>query len=221
MLACGQVAAASDLPGNAQTAAVALAVEAAQALAPAGARVEATPGPLDTRLSLAPCARIDAFLAAGAPAWGRTRVGLRCGLGAVAWKVYLPMQVAVWAPAVVSLSALPAGADLVPSQMEIREVDWAASPQALFTSAADLAGRTLARAVVAGQTLRTGDLQPRQWFAAGETVRVLAGGAGWSVAAEGVALSPGIEGRPARIRLASDRVLSGRPVAERQVEVGP
>ena len=68
-----------------------LAVQAARALAPAGARVSAEAGVLDSRLQLAPCSHIDVHLPAGSTAWGRTRVGLRCTQGATAWNVSLPV----------------------------------------------------------------------------------------------------------------------------------
>ena len=121
----------------------------------------------------------------------------------------------------VSAVALPAGARLADSELDKTEVDWAASTQPPYTSPEALLGRTLVRAVVAGQALRSGDLQARQWFVAGEAVRVVAAGSGYAVAADGVALTPGLEGQPARVRMAGDRVLVGRPVGERQVEVGP
>lgn len=209
------------VPPAALAQALALVAEAATALAPPGARVLAQPGVLNPRLMLAPCEHVEPYLAAGVPAWGRTRVGLRCTAGAVRWNVTLPVTVQVWAPAVVATAALPAGARLADSELEKTEVDWAAATQPPYTSAQALSGRTLARAVLPGQALRSSDLLPRQWFVAGEAVRVLAVGSGYAVAAEGVALTPGLEGQPARVRMAGDRVLVGRPVAERQLEVGP
>lgn len=209
------------VPPQAMARALALATEAATALAPPGARVTAQPGILNPRLMLVPCAQVEAYLPAGVPAWGRTRVGLRCNSGALRWNIFLPVTVQVWAPAVISTGALPAGARLAVSQLEQAEADWGAGPDTLFSTPQALAGRTLARPLAAGQPVRNADLQPRQWFSAGETVRVLAAGEGYAVAAEGVAMAAGMEGQPVRVRMAGDRVLVGRPVAERQVEVGP
>jgi flagella basal body P-ring formation protein FlgA len=216
-----QQVAGAAVPPQAMARALALATEAASALAPPGARVLAQPGLLNPRLMLAPCAQVDAYLPAGVPAWGRTRIGLRCVSGALRWNVFLPVNVQVWAPAVVANTTLPAGARLAESQLEQAEADWGSAPQALFNLPQLLAGRTLARPLAAGQPVRSTDLQPRQWFTAGETVRVLAAGDGYAVAAEGVAMAAGLEGQPVRVRMAGDRVLVGRPVAERQVEVGP
>nr|MBP6765254.1 flagellar biosynthesis protein FlgA [Rubrivivax sp.] len=113
-LSCALLLAASAwaqpvLPPQALADALALARQAALALAPAGARVDVTAGALDSRLQLAPCTQVQAFQSAGMPAWGRTRVGLRCTAGTKAWTVYQPVTVQVWSAAVVSTAALPAG----------------------------------------------------------------------------------------------------------------
>lgn len=212
--------AAAAIPPPAMARALELAREAAAARAPAGARVTAQPGLADPRLMLAPCAEVQAYLPAGVPPWGRTRIGLRCQSGPVHWNVQWPVQVEVFAPAVVSTAALPGGAQLQPGQFELREVEWSAATAPPLTEAAAAAGRVLARPLQPGQPVRASDLQPRQWFAAGEPVRVRASGSGFAVAADGVALAPGIEGQPVRVRLSDDRVLLGRAVGEREVEVG-
>jgi flagella basal body P-ring formation protein FlgA len=212
--------AAAQLAPEVLARAQALAGDAAAALAPAGARVEVETGVLDPRLTLAPCGRVEAYLAAGVPGWGRTRVGLRCSDGRVRWNVFLPVTVRVWAPALVSTAALPAGAHLAQAQLGRADIDWGAEAQPAFDPATPLAGRTLARAVAAGQALRPADLQPRQWFALGDTVSIVAAGNGFAVTADGLALTPGLEGQPARVRTESGRVLVGRPVGERRIEVG-
>jgi flagella basal body P-ring formation protein FlgA len=203
--------------------AVALAAGAAAALAPPGARVQVEAGLLDARLTLAPCERVDPYLTKGVPAWGRTRIGLRCSAGAVRWSVFMPLTVHVWAPALVSTVALPAGARLSEAQLVLAEADWAATPQPPFGNAAALAGRTLARPVLAGQPLRASDLQPRVWFAIGDRVKVQATGNGFVIQAEGQALSPGLEGQTSRVRVGeegSSRVVTGRAVASDRVEIG-
>ncbi len=80
-------------------------------------------------------------------------------------------------------------------------------------------GRTLGRSVAAGATLRQSDLKARQFFAAGETVRVTALGQGWQVVTEGQAIGAGIEGQPVHVRTESGRLLTARPSGERQVEL--
>ena len=54
---------------------------------------------------------------------------------------------------------------------------------------------------------------------AGERVLVIASGPGWRVVTDGQALGAGMEGSPVRVRVDSGRMLQGRAVADRQVEV--
>lgn len=219
-LALAAVAAPAEplLPPEAIAQALVLVRDAAVALAPKGAKVSVTPGAADARLRLAPCARIEPHLAAGQPAWGRTRVGLRCTEGAP-WKITLPVQVQVLAPALVLRQALPAGARLTEELLESAEVDWAAAGGTPWRDVAELAGRVLARPLAAGQAPRPADVQVRQWFASGQTVRIVAAGQGFSVSTDGQALGPGIEGQPVRVRTEAGRVLVGRPSAGGWVEV--
>lgn len=212
-------AAADEALVRAQAQGVALAAQAAQAVAPAGARVSVLPGALDARLQLAPCERIEPFLPGGTPAWGKGRVGLRCASGPVRWQAWLPVTVQVLAPALVARGALPAGSRLEAAQFTTAEVDWAAAPGTPLARLADIEQRLLARPLRAGQAPRAADLRARQWFAAGDTVQIVARGDGFAIGGEGVALDAGLQGQPARVRTANGRVLSAQPVAERKVEV--
>lgn len=185
----------------------------------AGARVEVELGRLDSRLRLAPCGRIEPYLPAGSRPWGRTRVGLRCTDGTARWNVFLPVTVRVLAPAPVLREPLPAGTELQPDHFTEGEVDWAESPDAPVTDAQALVGQRLAHALPAGRALRSADLRRREWFAAGDRVRVLALGPGYSVSTEGQALSRGLDGQSVRVRTEGGRIVSGVAVAERQVEL--
>lgn len=182
-------------------------------------RVVVEPGALNARLRLAPCARIEPYLPPGVRAWGRSRIGLRCTEGPTPWNVYLPVTVKVFAPAWVLGAPLAAGQVLQPGQLQRAEVDWAAAATPPLADAAQLVGRQLARALPVGAPLRAADLRQRQWFAAGDTVQVVAQGSGFSISGEGQALTPGNEGQPARIRTESGRILTAEPVGERRAEV--
>jgi flagella basal body P-ring formation protein FlgA len=185
----------------------------------AAPRIEVELGRLDPRLRLAPCAQVDVYLPPGHRAWGHTRVGLRCLSGPTRWNVFVPMTVRVFAPAVQASGALPAGTVLGPEHLRVAEADWAATESAPFREPAALLGRTLQRALADGATLRANDLKKRQWFAIGDIVRIVAIGPGFTASADGVALTPGIEGQAARVRTEAGRVVSGSPAGERRLEV--
>lgn len=194
--------------------------QAAQAVAaPLQARVEVAVGQLDPNLRLAPCERIEPYLPPGMRAAGSLRLGLRCLQGPTRWNVYLPVTVKLWGRALVAQAGLPAGTVLEARHLQLAEVDLAAGSDLALRQASEVLNRTLARPLAAGDALRAGDLRKRQWFNAGDTVRVVAVGNGFAISAEGLALSPGVEGQPVRVRTESGRVVSGQPVAERRVEV--
>jgi flagella basal body P-ring formation protein FlgA len=199
--------------------ALALVRESAAALAPAEARIVVEVGPADPRLRLAPCAQVQAHLPAGSRPWGRSRVGLRCLSGPTRWNIYLPVTVQAFATAWVAEAALPAGLELTAQHLKRAEVDWAAAPTPPFAELPALAGRTLAQPLQPGQPPRLADLQAQRWFSAGQTVQILASGAGFAVGGVGQALTDGVEGREARVRTDNGRVLIGRPTAERRLEV--
>lgn len=196
-----------------------LSLAQAQASLPAGARLEIETGQLDPRLRLAPCNHIQAYLPAGVKPWGRTRVGLRCTDGPVAWNVYLPVTVRVWGQAVITATSLPADSVISAADLRLSEVDLAEQASPAYTSAAELIGRRVARALPPGATLRADSLRARQWFAAGDTVSVITQGTGFAVSAEARAMSPGLEGQPTRLRTESGRILSAWPVGERRAEI--
>lgn len=187
--------------------------------AAAGLRVEVQVGALDARLRLAPCDEVQAYLPPNAKLWGRSRVGLRCLRGSSRWNVFLPVTVKVFAPALVAARTLPAGSVLAETDLAQAEVDLAEDASEALRRGELAVGRTLARPLEAGRSLRQWHLQPRQWFAAGQTVQIVAQGSGFAVAGEAQALTPGMEGQPARVRTESGRVLIGLPVGEHRLEV--
>jgi flagella basal body P-ring formation protein FlgA len=196
----------------------ALADEAAQRTAPA-LRVQVRLGRLDPRLKLAPCANIQPYVPAGTRLWGPSRIGLRCLDTGVRWNVYLPLTVDVFGPGVVAIVPLGAGATLTAADLKPATVNLAASPTPALADVGHAVGRALARPVGAGQPLHAADLRARQWFAAGDTVRLVAAGSGWRIHAEGQALGVGLEGQTVRVRTESGRVVTGTAAGERQVEL--
>ena len=176
-------------------------------------------GTLDPRLRLAPCQRIEPYLPLGMRLWGKARIGLRCAQGVKPWNVFLPITVRVYGQALVAAVPLPAGATLRETDLRLAEVDYAEDNAAVVTQPALAVGRMLARPLIAGQGLRQTDLKARMWFAAGDSVKVLASGPGFSVSGTGQALTPGIEGQSARVRTDNGQVVTGMPVGTRVVEL--
>ncbi len=224
LLVCTALAAGAALahaqPSIQHWVAVAERFAAAELRASGAGRHEVIAGSLDKRLRLAPCAEAQPYVPHGVRLLGKTRVGLRCVKGITNWNVYLPLTVNVYGPALVSRSALPAGHVLAAGDFQLAEVNLADSPrEAPIHDPELLLGRTLARVVEPGQGLRASSLRARQWFAAGETVRIRVAGQGFAVAGHGQALTTGMEGQVARVRTDNGRVVTGLPVADRLLEI--
>jgi flagella basal body P-ring formation protein FlgA len=172
-------------------------------------RMEVSIGSLDSRLRLAPCARVEPYLPAGARLWGRTRLGLRCVEGPTAWNVFLPITVKAFGPAWVLNGPVAPGAVLTASDATEAEVDWAEESAAVVANPDMWVGQVAARQLVAGQALRQSMVRPPQLFRAGAQVKVVAQGPGYAVTSAGQAMSAGGVGQTVRIRMENGRIISG------------
>ncbi|GAB3487846.1 hypothetical protein GCM10027399_02070 [Curvibacter fontanus] len=182
-------------------------------------RLQATLGALDSRLKLAPCARVEAYLPPGSRLWGQGRIGLRCLDGAVRWNVFMPVSVKATGSAWVLRRDVAPGRALEADDVMLAEVDWAAEPSPALAGPGDWQGQVAARALGTGQTLRQNMVRPAQVFQAGAQVRVLVQGGGFQISSQAQALSPGVVGQLARVRIDSGRVLTATVLDARTVQI--
>ena len=172
-------------------------------------RMEVDVGALDERLRLAPCARIEPYLPAGARLWGRSRLGLRCLEGPTRWNVFLPLTIKAFGPAWVLTSNVPMGTALTEADAMQAEVDWAAESASVLAEPSMWVGQVTSRALVSGQALRQSMVRAPHAFKVGAQVRVVAEGPGYAVTSMGQALVAGAVGQTVRIRMANGRIISG------------
>ncbi|OGB32248.1 MAG: flagella basal body P-ring formation protein FlgA [Burkholderiales bacterium RIFCSPLOWO2_12_FULL_61_40] len=176
---------------------------------PEALRMEVSVGAVDGRLKLAPCANVDAYLPVGSRLWGKTRVGLRCIDGMARWNVSVPATITALGNAWVVKGHVPAGAVLRESDVVESEVDWAEEVSPVLQDRSAWLGQVATRLLTTGQTLRQGMVKPAQVFQAGTQVRVVAQGVGFQISGDGQALSAGVLGQSARVRMENGRVASG------------
>jgi flagellar basal body P-ring formation protein FlgA len=217
LLGLTQVANLDSLPGIAQRWATTTLAQTPAGETPLRYSVEV--GAADGRLRLAPCSHLEAYLPPGARLWGRTRVGVRCVDGVTRWNITLPVQVKAWGKAWVMRSHVPVGSTLTASDVLEQEVDWAEDNRSVLSDPSLWEGQTAARLLSTGQTLRDGMVRPTQVFQAGATVKVVAQGPGFQISSEAQALSAGIVGQTARVRMENGRVTSGTVLDVRTVEI--
>ncbi|MBT9514766.1 MAG: flagellar basal body P-ring formation protein FlgA [Acidovorax sp.] len=172
-------------------------------------RMEVSVGSLDSRLRLAPCARVEPYLPVGSRLWGRTRLGLRCVEGATAWNVFLPVTIKAFGPAWVLTSNVAPGAVLTANDATEAEVDWAADSAPIMANPDLWVGQIASRQLMAGQTLRQTMVRAPLLFRAGAQVKVMAQGPGYAVTSAGQALTAGAVGQTVRVRMDNGRIVSG------------
>ncbi len=196
--------------------------QAARGALPATAdplRMEIVVGTIDSRLKLAPCGNIEPYLPVGARLWGRTRIGLRCVDGMSRWNISLPVTIKAWGNAWVVKNHVPSGTLVTEANVVQTEVDWAEESNAVLIAPALWQGQMATRVLTTGQTLRQGMVKPAQVFQAGAMVRLVSQGVGFQVSSDAQALSAGIVGQQARVKLDNGRVSSGLVVDSRTVKM--
>jgi flagella basal body P-ring formation protein FlgA len=219
---------AATVPANAEDAAPALAaglidqvrlLALDKAASPVAARIEVVVGQLDPRLHLAPCERIEPYLPPNVRLWGKSRIGLRCTAGRTPWNVYLPIVVKVWGRGLVVPAGAASGSVLAEGDVEEAEVDLAEEFTPALVDRSLVVGRTLAQALRPGQAVRQGHIKLRQWFAAGDSVKVVAAGDGFALESVGQALTNGVEGQAAKVRTEGGKVVSGLAAGDHRLEL--
>jgi flagella basal body P-ring formation protein FlgA len=155
----------------------------------------------------------------GARLWGKNRMAVRCVDGMVRWNVSIPVTVKALGPAWVVKNPVASGASITASDVIQAEIDWAeeAAPVLLDTSAWE--GQVATRALATGQTLRFGMVKAAQVFQAGAQVRVVAQGPGFQVTGDAQALSAGVIGQLARVRMDNGRIASGMVLDTHTVKI--
>lgn len=195
------------------------AVMKAQKLEGRALRMEATVGALDSRVKLAACANVEAYVPPGSRLWGRSRVGMRCVDGMSRWNVTLPVTVKAMGEAWVVKTQVAAGANVMESDVTMGEVDWAEDASPVITDRAAWLGQTASRVLSTGQALRQNMVRPAQVFQAGAPVKIVAQGPGFQISSEAQALSAGVIGQQARVRMDNGRIATGTVLDVRTVKI--
>ena len=217
-MAVGAHAQSTDLQDMARTWVVE-AVKTSQSNASGNLRMDVAVGALDSRLKLAPCGNMETYLPTGSRLWGKTRVSIRCVDGMSRWNVSLPVTISAWGKAWVVRSQLPMGAAVTQNDVVEAEVNWAEESSPVLRDPAVWQGYMATRSLTTGQTLRADMVRPAQVFQAGSQVKVVAQGAGFQIASDGQALTAGVVGQVARVRMDSGRVASGVVLDTKTVKI--
>ncbi|MBB1076532.1 flagellar basal body P-ring formation protein FlgA [Rhodoferax sp. 4810] len=182
-------------------------------------RMEVVVGQLDRRLNLAPCQHVEPYLPPNVRLWGKARLGLRCLQGSIKWNVFLPITIKAMGPAWVIKGQVTPGTTLQASDAMAVEVDWAENNSAIVANQADWIGKTATRLLSTGQALRQDMVKAAQVFQTGAQVRVVAIGPGFEISGRAQALSAGVVGQSAMVKMDNGQVITGTVSDERTVRV--
>jgi flagella basal body P-ring formation protein FlgA len=185
------------------------ALKSSQVASPASLRFDVTVGPMDPRLKLAACQTVEPYLPVGARLWGKSRIGLRCLDTDTRWNISLAVAVKAIGVAWTVRNPVAPGVAIQLGDVVQTEVDWAEESAPVLGEAATWEGQVATRLLSTGQTLRQGMVKAPQVFQAGAQIRVITQGRGFEASADAQALSAGVLGQPARVRLENGRVATG------------
>ncbi|PCE31230.1 flagella basal body P-ring formation protein FlgA [Burkholderia ubonensis subsp. mesacidophila] len=170
----------------------------------AGRRVRCAPS---FPRGLAACTTLEPFLPTGARLWGRTTVGVRCA-GERPWTVYLQAKVTVQATYYAAARQIAPGEVLTAADLIARDGDLTLLPLAVITDPSQAVGSTALARVAAGLPLRQDMLKSAASVTAGQTVRVVAAGPGFTISGEGSALANAAPGQSVRVRMAAGQIVT-------------
>ena len=167
-----------------------------------------TIGAIDPRLVLPGCTALDVFVPPGARLWGQTNLGVRCG-GPNQWTIYVGVDVRVSGSYLAASHALAPGQIISAADLVTQSGDLTLLPQGVLASADTAIGKITAGSIAAGQPLRHDLLKAPLAIQQGQSVKLLSGGNGFRVSAEGKALNNAQDGQLAQVRTGSGQTVSG------------
>ncbi|PRC91831.1 flagellar basal body P-ring formation chaperone FlgA [Solimicrobium silvestre] len=165
-------------------------------------------GAIDSRLNLAPCAALEAFMPGGSHLWGKTTVGVRC-LAPQLWVIYVPGVVKIWGNYYVAAKSIAQGQTITEADISTVKGDLTTLASGIVTEPSQALGHTSTMSLAAGIPLRQDGLHLQQVVLQGQTIRLISSGAGFNVSTEAQALNSASEGQLVKVKINSGQVLSG------------
>ncbi|HEY0563686.1 MAG TPA: flagellar basal body P-ring formation chaperone FlgA [Methylophilus sp.] len=174
-------------------------------------------GAIDPNLKLAPCEDVNVSMPRGSRPWGKTSVAVSCMQPQ--WTIYVQATVRVSAQYLVAAAPLAQGQVVAASDVMFEQGDLTQLPAGVFTEPTQAIGRTVNMSVNAGAVLRQDILKLSPIVQQGQHVMLVTVGNGFSISAEGQALTKATEGQIVQVKVASGQVISGIARQGGRVEV--
>ncbi|MYN26104.1 flagellar basal body P-ring formation chaperone FlgA [Duganella levis] len=220
LLAVALSATAVAQPGRQDIAAIKRTVEQFLQVQAGGlpGQVTVTVGAIDPRMQLAACPDPQAFFMPGARAWGKTTVGVRCATPAT-WTVYIQANVTVVGEYIAAAAPLVQGQPIDANQLTVLKGDLTMLPAGIATDASQVIGRSASVSLPPGTPLRLDTLRSKPVVQSGQLVRLVSSGSGFSVSAEGRAMSTAGDGQVVQVKTGNGQQITGIAKTGGMVEV--
>ena len=174
--------------------------------------------PIDSRLVLDDCSRMEAFLPAGSQLIGRVSVGVRC-LDAKGWRVFIPVQIKITRNLIVSARPLSSGQTL--SAQDIAKQSMETMQDEGITDEKRVLGKVLRYSISAGTIIRPEMLRASYTVRQGQAVQITVHGGGFTLSNSGIALNNAGPGESVQVRIESGRVIMGTATEDGSVQINP
>jgi flagella basal body P-ring formation protein FlgA len=195
-------------------------VEKLQARLGPKTRIEYAMGSLDNRLALAPCTLPLVVETRDTPQPNtRLNVQVSCQQ-ANNWSIYVPVELAIYRPAVVAVNALTHGSTVGPGDVRLVEVNISQINGQHLSSLNDAIGKDVKRSIAAGAAISDQQLIAPLMVRRGEAVLINASSNIVAVKVSGIAMTDGRLGEQIRIKnQSSSRIVNARITGPGQAEV--
>jgi len=185
-----------------------------------GVRARAQTGAVDERLRLAACRDLQFSLPASAHLGNSGSLNVQCA-APLRWSLYLGFQLRLSGPAWIAQRYLPARTILGSADLEARNINYERPPTDYLSSEHLPVGARSNRPILAGQPVLAEWLSRPPTINAGQRVRIVVRGAGFSVNQEGSALGAATAGEAVRVKIHSGRIMQGIAQDDGSVLVRP
>ncbi|RKP45390.1 flagellar basal body P-ring formation protein FlgA [Pararobbsia silviterrae] len=167
---------------------------------------------------LAACDNLQAFMAPGAPVWGRTTVGVRC-VGDRPWTLYVLARISVEATYYVAARQIMPGDVIQATDLLPRDGDLAVMPRAIVTDPSQAVGAVAQNRITPGLPVRTDLIRSVNAIQLGQTVKVVAEGNGFSISTDGSALNNAGPGQQVRVKTDNGQTVVGTATGRGVVQI--
>lgn len=154
------------------------------------------------------CKAWQAFLPQGAQAWGNVSAGLRCVAGGN-FSFYVRARVIITGTYLVAARQISLGQTVQPEDIRVAQGELTAQAPDLLLDADQVVGRIARVGIAPERPLQAILFRQEALVQAGQPVKVVSGGDGFSVTNEGQAITSGMQGQMIRVRMPGGSIVSG------------